>query len=386
MTNILVPADLHIHIGSTLSGKPVKITASRQMTFSSVLYESSVRKGLRMIGLIDAHVPEVQQEIAEGLQNGLFQEHSGGGIQYQETTCLLGVELELMIGKGLAHFLVYLPDLTQMRSFTQWLDLYMKNIHLSTQRLYQTPEQLLFKVEELGGLLIPAHVFTPFRSLFGSAVDHLSDVLPVDRIMGLELGLSSDTGMADQISELRELTFLTNSDAHSIGKIAREYQMLELQEASFVEFASALKRENGRKVVENYGFHPKLGKYYGSVCLNCGMPWSNGAKQCEKCQSRRRVKGVPERINEIADQPSESPAHRPPYVHQVPLAMLPGIGPKTLDRLLEKVGTEMYLLHQATEQEMSDASNHKIAKTILRARSGLLTIQEGGGGIYGKAH
>lgn len=386
MTNILVPADLHIHIGSTISGKPVKITASRQMTFSSVLHESCVRKGLGMIGLIDAHVPEVQQEIAEGLQKGIFQEQSGGGIRYQETTCLLGVELELMVQRGLAHFLVYLPDLTQMRSFTQWLCLCMKNIHLSTQRLYQTPDQLLSKVEELGGLLIPAHVFTPFRSLFGSAADHLSDVLPVNRIMGIELGLSSDTAMADQISELQDHTFLTNSDAHSIGKIAREYQILELPEASFSEFTSVLRQENGRKVVANYGFHPKLGKYYGSVCLNCGMPWIKGAVQCKTCKSKRRVKGVSERINEIADQMSKSPVHRPPYIHQVPLAMLPGIGPKTLDRLLEKVGTEMYLLHQATEQELTDASNSKVAQTIIRARSGQLTIQEGGGGIYGKAH
>lgn len=382
---IEVPADFHIHIGSTKSGKPVKITASRSMTFSSILQEASRRKGLEMIGLIDAHVPEVQEEIEEGIQNGRFQELASGGIRFEQTTCLLGVEIEVRAETGgLAHLLVYLPSLEQMKSFTDWLSCHMKNIHLSTQRLYQSAEKLLEKVEELGGILLPAHAFTPFKSLFGSAVNHLDELLPPERIFALELGLSSDSKMADQLSELREITFLSNSDAHSTLKIAREYQILSVKEANYTEFVKALKREDGRKVLANYGFPPKLGKYYRTTCFRCGAHWQDGCKSCPRCQSEKYIRGVKERLEEISDQPTHSPKHRPPYIYQIPLLMLPGIGPKTLSRLIEKVGTEMYLLHRATEKELIEASNHKVAKMILQSRAGEIQIIEGGGGIYGK--
>jgi PHP family Zn ribbon phosphoesterase len=55
--------DLHIHIGRTESGLPVKITGSRDLTFFNIAYESSVRKGIDMIGIIDCHAPSVQEEI-----------------------------------------------------------------------------------------------------------------------------------------------------------------------------------------------------------------------------------------------------------------------------------------------------------------------------------
>lgn len=69
------------------------------------------------------------------------------------------------------------------------------------------------------GLFIPAHVFTPFKSLYGKGVKtSLLEVFNPDLIDGVELGLSSDTSMADTIHELQPYTFLTNSDAHSLEK------------------------------------------------------------------------------------------------------------------------------------------------------------------------
>src|SRR5690606_38441338 len=87
-------ADLHVHIGRTQEGNPVKITASRQMTFSEVIHESYHRKGLQLIGVIDAHSPAVQREIYQKLETGEFQEHRDGGIVYQGVNCLLGAEIE----------------------------------------------------------------------------------------------------------------------------------------------------------------------------------------------------------------------------------------------------------------------------------------------------
>ena len=67
-----------------------------------------------------------------------------------------------------------------------------------------------------------------------------------DMIPAIELGLSSDTFLADKISELETKSFLTNSDAHSLPKIAREYNKMQLEGISFKEFIMALKNENGR--------------------------------------------------------------------------------------------------------------------------------------------
>ena len=44
-------------------------------------------------------------------------------------------------------------------------------------------------------------------------------------------------------------TFLTNSDAHSLPKIAREYNKIQVEDISFKEIVKALKNEDGRKII-----------------------------------------------------------------------------------------------------------------------------------------
>ena len=97
------------------------------------------------------------------------------------------------------------------------------------------------------------------------------------------------------------------------------------------------------------------------------------------------VKGVLDRIWEIQDR--ETPLHppmRPPYYHQVPLLFLPGVGPKTVSRLLERFGTEIDVLHRVTFEELVEAVGKRTATIIQQARLGKLAIAAGGGGIYGK--
>ncbi|TXK86265.1 TIGR00375 family protein, partial [Parageobacillus sp. SY1] len=72
------------------------------------------------------------------------------------------------------------------------------------------------------------------------------------------------------------------------------------------------------------------------------------------------------------------------YIYQVPLEFIPGLGPKTYEKLLARFGTEMYVLHQATEEELKQSIGEKLAKLIILARRGELSIQAGGGGKYGK--
>ncbi|MBA4600949.1 endonuclease Q family protein [Thermoactinomyces mirandus] len=386
MTLKKIYADFHIHIGRTSHNLPVKITAARNLTFENIVKEAHHCKGLGMIGVIDAQSPPVQEDIIKGLESGLYKEHPDGGIIYGKTTCLLGAEIEIREpGLGPAHVLVYLKTLAQMQQFTDWCRKSMKNIRLSTQRLYQPVRALQEKVWELDGIFIPAHVFTPFKSIYGSATDKMGKLLDLEKVSAVELGLSSDTDLADRLSELSRFPFVTNSDAHSLPKIGREYNEILVIEPSFEEFRRALKGVNGRKIVANCGLNPKLGKYYRSRCLKCDSIWpENEPERCPGCGSTRMVKGVYDRILELSDQPCQHPHFRPPYRYQVPLEFIPKLGKKTLDKLLLAFGTEMNVLNQVPIERIAEVAGEGIAHQIWLAREERLEFVEGGGGIYGR--
>jgi PHP family Zn ribbon phosphoesterase len=81
---------------------------------------------------------------------------------------------------------------------------------------------------------------------------------------------------------------------------------------------------------------------------------------------------------------SISPEDRPPYIHQIPLNDIPGIGSKTLEKLLLNFGTEMNILHRIEIDNLKKVVNPQVATNIEKSRSGRLLIKPGGGGIYGK--
>ncbi|WP_438448843.1 endonuclease Q family protein [Gorillibacterium sp. sgz5001074] len=383
-------ADLHIHIGRTEKGKPVKISGAKDLTFYNIARESSDRKGIEVVGIIDCHSPPVQEEIEEYLSRGEMEELPGGGIRYGQTTIILGSEIEVKDpGRGPAHLLAYLPDLAAMKSFSSWMSRYMKNVELSSQRIYVTARELQDEVCGRGGLLIPAHIFTPYKSIYGSCADRMGDVLDLQRLAAVELGLSSDTEMASHLSELDALTFVTDSDAHSLGKIGREYNTFAMKEPTFRELSMALLRQEGRRLTANYGLNPRLGKYHRTYCSQCQSILDEAeaavTERCIYCGAPSIVRGVMDRILDIADreEPVVAP-HRPPYHYQVPLEFLPGLGPKLMNKLLARFGTEMSILHHAPAEELTDAAGPAIAGMILQARVGTLKLSTGGGGTYGK--
>ncbi len=312
--------DLHIHIGRTESGKPVKITGSRNLTLKNILDTASSKKGLDIIGIIDCHSPEVIEEIESLVNKGEMEQLSEGGLRYQKTTLIPGSEIEIYDENchGPIHVLAYFPTISLMKEFSHWMSSNLKNIQLSSQRIYCDGLTLQRKVKELGGLFIPAHVFTPFKSLYGKGViSSLTEVFDPTLIDGIELGLSSDTDMVKRIGELEQYTFVTNSDAHSLGKLAREYQKIELRDATFHEIQLALQEKDGRKIVANYGLNPLLGKYHSTACANCSEPLVEGESVCRKCGSHHFIKGVSTRIQELSDL-EEPKRKRPSYIHQVP--------------------------------------------------------------------
>ena len=388
-------ADLHVHIGRSETGKPIKITGARSLNFANIAKECVERKGINLVGIIDCASPYVIEDIEKFLSTGDAYELKDGGIIYKDKVCiLLGSEVETTEkgrnGKqGSAHNVCFFPYLKDIKAFSNEMSHHIKNITLSTQRSDISGYELIDIVEKYNGILIPAHIFTPHKSYYGNCVDRLQDVFKekYDKIFAVELGLSSDTYLADMISELEEKTFVTNSDAHSLPKIAREYNKMQVEDISFKEIVKALKNEDGRKVIANYGLDPKLGKYHRSFCEDCNdsIEIDEAAVSCPKCNGTNITFGVFDRIELIKDKDeTKSPENRPPYIYQVPLSFIPGVGGKTVEKLLNHFETEMNILHKAGEDDIEAVVGEKIAKNIINAREGNMKVHSGGGGVYGK--
>jgi len=406
--------DLHIHIGASADGRPVKVTASRELTFGNIARECVQRKGVQVAGIVDCGSPRVMEDIYNLLSAGEMTELPGGGLRYRDqVTIIPGSEIETrerggdggtsgtdngtrndassVVSPRASHHVSYFPGLEGLKAFVGVLSRHVTNIELSSQTCRLPAAELEAICHDAGGVFVPAHSFTPHRSVYGSCARRMTDVFPPEawaRMPAIELGLSADSDLADRLAELRGKTFLSNSDAHSLPRIAREYNLLEMQVATYEEFLKALRREDGRRVAGNYGLDPRLGKYHRTRCEECDWIATQPPPilYCEHCESERVTVGVLDRIHEIADAPAPSaPAHRPPYHYQIPLQFVPRIGGVRLNRLINRFGSEMAVLHEASLQALAQTVGSEIADLIVRAREGRLVVQPGGGGRYGRA-
>ena len=388
-------ADLHVHIGRSENGKPIKITAARSLNFANIAKECADRKGINVVGIIDCASPYVIEDIENFLKTGEAYELEDGGIIYKDKVCIiLGSEVETSEkgrnGKsGSAHNVCYFPHLSDIKGFSNELSHHLKNITLSTQRTDLSGYDLVEMVERYNGILVPAHIFTPHKSYYGNCTDRLENVFKerFDKIFAVELGLSSDTFLADEISELETRSFLTNSDAHSLPKIAREYNKMLVEDISFKEIVKAMKNEDGRKILANYGLDPKLGKYHRTYCDDCNktIETKEPVETCPMCGSKNVTFGVFDRIELIKEKhQTKSPENRPPYIYQIPLGFIPGVGGKTIQKLLDNFETEMNILHKLTKDDIEMVVGEKVANNIENAIRGNCEVHAGGGGNYGK--
>ncbi|MFH0800916.1 MAG: endonuclease Q family protein [bacterium] len=387
-------ADLHIHIGRTNQGRAVKITASPDLTLAGIVRESLTRKGIDIAGIADCGSPGVLRDVDELMAAGELTELSEGGMLHrQRLTVILGSEVETVEEEGgVAHHLAYFPFLKQMKEFSRVMSRYISNIELSSQRATLTSAQLQAVIRAIGGVLVPAHAFTPHKSVYGNAARRLRDLFPVEDaslIPALELGLSADTDIADRLEELEQVSFLSSSDAHSLPKIGREYTVFEMDNSTFKELMLALNRENGRRISANYGLDPRLGRYHRSSCSICGKVAESPPPvlSCEFCgrSGDSFTRGVLDRVVEIQDyEEPRHPSHRPPYCYQVPLEFIPGVNKRVLDHLISYFGSEMAVLHSASSDDLKKAVGWEIANHIMLGREGLLKLRSGGGGNYGR--
>lgn len=391
-----VYADLHVHLGG------IKMAAAMDLTVAGILEECLLRKGIGMVGIIDAAAPPAMAQLHQLAAAGDLEPLSEGGLAFRgrrgSVTLILGCEVEVYHDASL-HLLCYFPDLGALEEFSRWQSTRVKNPNLSTQRHRATAAEVVAQVAGLGGFVIPAHCFTPHKSILAAA-GAISPVIPPElwaAVPAVELGLSADTGLADQVPELAAFSYVSSSDAHSRGKIAREYNELWVAAPTFAELRRALVEQDGRRVAANYGLEPRLGKYHRSFCLACDrrIPGPPPQQGCANGARHRIVLGVLDRVHLLVEAAPAVPdrpelraraagRERPPYVPQVPLQFVPGLGRRALDRLLSAFGTEMAVLHRAAAPELAEAVGPVLAARIDDARSGRLRIEEGAGGIYGK--
>jgi len=387
-------ADLHVHIGATSKGNPVKITASRKLPFENIINECREVKGIDIVGIVDCAAPGVLADIQDLVKRGELLELPEGGMLHREkVTVILASEIETAENQGgPAHHIAYFPFLPQINTFSRVMSQHITNIELSSQRAALTSAQLLAIVKSAGGLLIPAHCFTPHKSIYGSAGESLWQIFQTDsreELPAIELGLSADTDIADYLAELSQTAFLSNSDSHSLAKIGREYNVMTLPRANFKEVVLALHRRGGRGITANYGMNPKLGKYHRSYCLSCNRviqepPPIAHCPYC-KAQEGKFVTGVLDRVLELEHWPEpRHPGHRPPYRYQIPLEFVPAISNTIFRHLIATFGSEMAVLHRAGAEELKLAVGWRIAQDIIAAREGKLSLKSGGGGQYGK--
>lgn len=383
--------DLHVHIGRSSEGREVKKATAKNLTFENIAYESFYRKGIDVIGVVDCASPYIIEDIERLLEKGEIRELKGGGMDYKGgQTLILGAEIETHEAKGCsAHSLCFFPTLSRIKDFSAEISKHVRDIRRNSFMTSLCGQELFDIVDGLDGIYIAAHVFSPHKSFYGNCCDSLHEVFndsSFEKMPAVELGLSADGMMASQLSELDGKSFLSNSDAHSLIKMGREYNIFEMEAANFSEIVKAMSNTENRRVKSNYGLDPKLGKYHRSFCNTCnsviyGEP---PILRCPVSERHSVVVGVRDRIEVIKDREQPLMAGKPFYNYQVPLEFLPKVGPKTIDKLIKHFGNEMNIIHEASFDELKSVVAEDMARNIILAREGKIGIEAGGGGIYGK--
>jgi len=379
-------ADLHIHIGRA-GHRPVKITASPSLTLRSIIFVDAPRKGLDIVGIVDAGSPLVMGEIEAMLDSGALHELSTGGFMAGNGVLLItGVEIETSEG---IHVIVYLPDCASLRRWQRYISARVTNNNLSTQKADLSTVDILATSLEMDGIFCLAHAFTPHKGAYGAWTDNLAREIgsAAAEIKVIELGLSADSLLADTLSETQKFHYLSNSDAHSGPNVGREYNCLQMCSRDFEELRLAILGEQGRKIEANYGLHPRLGKYRRSYCPHCDRITGEAppVTKCPQCGSDRMVIGVLDRLVMIQDRCGRGPVPgRPPYHYRVPLHNLPGIGPVAHKRLLTSFTNEIQVMETVPLEDIQRVAGERVAAAVQSMRQGTLLLRDGGGGHYGK--
>lgn len=275
-------------------------------------------------------------------------------------------------------------------------------------------------------LVVPAHAWTPWFSLYGSksGFDSIKECFGsyADKIYAIETGLSSDPAMNWRVADLDRRAILSFSDAHSPKKLGREATVFSgkiKDEVTFADVAGAISERYlgtnpGRlKLSYTIEFYPEEGKYHytghracnvvqapeetrakGTTCHVCGRPLTVGVEH--------RVDELSGKILEPVKKTSEAgvsgyyhPADptRPPYVKLVPLheilaeALSTGVASKKVDELYEvlikEFGSEFNVLLKTDTALIAQAAGERTAEGVAKVRKGEIVVKPGYDGVFG---
>ena len=398
---MLYYTDLHIHS-----------KYSRATSKSCNLEELAIwakKKGLSLISTGDFTHPAWFAEIKDKLvpsDNGTFrlkpeiEKQIGASVKF-----ILSVEISTIYKKWdktrKVHHVVFVPDLQTAENFRNKLDA-IGNIKSDGRPILGLDSRNLLETALESGensYIIPAHIWTPWFSVLGSksGFDSIEDCYGdlSEHIFAVETGLSSDPEMNWHVSKLDKFRLVSNSDAHSPSKLAREATVFS-KEPDYYSIMTALKTGEGYNgTVE---FFPEEGKYHEDghrKCNVCLTPEEtkklNGI--CPVCGKPLTI-GVSYRVNELSDRkeiitpPSTAGKTYSLVPLQEILSEIMQVGPASksvtyeYERLINSLGSELSILQDVPIDEISKSST-LLGEGISRLREGKVIKQAGYDGEYG---
>lgn len=387
-------ADLHIHSRYSRG-------TSKNLTVEEIGRWASL-KGISVVGTGDITHPAWFKELKEKLiedGTGLYSLR-GFSVKF-----MLTGEISTIFRKDnltrKVHHIVCLGDFEVADRFIKKLSRIGNLSSDGRPILGISSRNLLEILLECGGdsFIIPAHIWTPWFSLFGSrsgfdSVEECYEDLST-HIFALETGLSSDPSMNWMVSQLDRFRLISSSDAHSGEKIGRECCIFNCSK-NFREIRNALERGEG--YVGTVEFFPEEGKYHLDGHRKCGVSLTPEESlslncKCPKCGEPLTL-GVLHRVRELADR--EKPIIPPTggkVLYLVPLLEIlseifetkspSSMVRKEYDKVIKKIGPELFILQEASLSDIGKISSPFLEEAIRRVREGRVIKKGGYDGEYG---
>ncbi|MDD4294730.1 MAG: endonuclease Q family protein [Candidatus Omnitrophica bacterium] len=390
-------ADFHIH------SRYSRATA-KNITINNLALWAKI-KGIDLLGTGDFTHPLWLNEIEENLQynkkTGLFEKDN---IKF-----ILSAEIANIFSQNdrvyKIHNIILVPSLEIAKEINKRFS-FFGNLSSDGRPIFGKINCVslageLFKISQ-DIMLIPAHIWTPWFSVFGSnsGFDSIEEAYGEysGKITALETGLSSDPAMNWQISGLDKYSLVSNSDAHSLNKLGREANVFDC-EMNYWAIKKALETKDKTKFLQTIEFFPQEGKYHYDGHRACNIIFhpeqtkkNNGI--CPVC-NKPLTKGVLYRVNSLADRPeSFVPPNSIPYKKGIPLqeiiafVLKKGVNTKTTtnkyEEIINKAGPELDILYFLEEKELIFKIDGDIAEAILNVRKEKVNIIPGYDGEYGK--
>ncbi len=387
-------ADLHLHSRYSRA-------CSKDLTVAE-LATWALLKGIGVLGTGDFTHPRWLQELQETLRP------AGGGLYEHAGACfMLSAEVNtLFYLRGRAHqihHVLLMPGLEAVERLNGELAAFgdlsvdgRPTLRLEAERLVQ-----VVKGVDARGQVVPAHIWTPHFSLFGSnsGFDAIEACFgqQTGQLLALETGLSSDPAMNWRLSALDRFALVSNSDAHSARKIGREATRFNCAR-TYDGIMDALRTRDPATLLGTIEFFPEEGKYHYDGHRACKVRWAPAETKranyrCPQC-GRRVTVGVMHRVEDLADRAEGLAAgRRPSFTRLVPLeeiiaeALGVGVGTQTVEREYQRVvhgcGTEFRALVEADGDALRKAGDARVAEGILRVRQGRVHVEPGYDGEFG---